>query len=35
MKTLTGPHGAAGDPPTGRHNTVHRMKHGQSIPSHP
>ena len=26
-------HGAAGDPPTGRHKVVHRMKQAGAIPS--
>ena len=35
MNTLPLTHGAAGDPPPGRHNIVHRMKQAGAIPSHP
>jgi len=32
MNTLPLTHGAAGDPPTGRHTVVHRMKQAGATP---
>jgi len=35
LNTLPLTHGAAGDPPTGCHSSVHRMKQAGATPLHP